>query len=107
MGGMLLGDRPTVRGVWTPTPDEQLADELQAALARPRASHVTPPRPVALATEENVVGRLWGRMQTVDGTWLGLATGTSALGTPHVLARPGIVRAGGVIGRFGLTQCGP
>src|SRR4051812_2455212 len=35
MDGMLLGNRPTVRGVWTPTPDEQLADELQAALARP------------------------------------------------------------------------
>jgi hypothetical protein len=64
---------PTVRGVWTPTPDEQLTDELQAALARPHASHMSP-RPVALATEDKVVGWLWGRMQTADGAWLGLAT---------------------------------
>lgn len=60
--------------MWTPTPDEGLVSALQAALARPHASHVNPPRPVALTTEEKVVGWLWGRMWTADGTWLGLAT---------------------------------
>jgi len=66
--------------MWTPTPDEQLKDELQAALARPHASHVSPPRPVPLAAGEraagarSAVGWLWGRMRTADRTWLGLAT---------------------------------
>jgi hypothetical protein len=60
--------------IWTPTPDEALKSELQAALARPGASHVTPPRPVALLTAERVTGWLWGRMRTTEGTWLGLAT---------------------------------
>lgn len=66
--------------MWTPTPDEQLKDELQAALARPHASHVSPPRPVALtggepaSGERKVVGWLWGQMKSADGTWLGLAT---------------------------------
>lgn len=66
--------------MWTPTPDEQLAADLQAALARPHASHVTPPRPVALmvdepaAAEGKVVGWLWGQMRTSEGAWLGLAT---------------------------------
>lgn len=66
--------------MWTPTPDEQLKAELQAALARPHASHVSPPRPVALTgggagvDERKVVGWLWGQMRTGDGTWLGLAT---------------------------------
>jgi hypothetical protein len=58
--------------VWTPTPDEALVSELQAALARPDASHMNPPRPVAMG--ERVVGWLWGRMRTADGAWLGLAT---------------------------------
>jgi hypothetical protein len=60
--------------MWTPTPDAVLESELQAALARPGASHVTPPRPVALVGEQNVMGWLWGRMRTADGTWLGWAT---------------------------------
>jgi hypothetical protein len=60
--------------VWTPPVDEALQSELQAALARPGASWVIPPRPVALTTEEKVTGWLWGRMRTEDGTWLGLAT---------------------------------
>lgn len=60
--------------MWTPTPDEGLQSDLEAALARPGASWVSPPRPVALATEEHVVGWLWGRMKTSDGAWLGLAT---------------------------------
>jgi hypothetical protein len=60
--------------VWTPTPDEQLESELQAALARPGALHVRPPRPVALTTEERVTGWLWGQKRTDDGVWLGLAT---------------------------------
>jgi hypothetical protein len=66
--------------MWTPTPDEQLKAELQAALARPYASYVSPPRPVALSggghavDERKVVGWLWGQMRTDDGTWLGLAT---------------------------------
>jgi hypothetical protein len=47
---------PTVVRVWTPTPDEQLVSELEAALARPHASHVTPPRPVSLTAGEKVVG---------------------------------------------------
>jgi len=46
---------------------------LDAALARPGASHVRPPRPVALTTGDRVAGWLWGRMRTEDGTWLGLA----------------------------------
>lgn len=61
-------------GVWTPEPDEQLKNELTAALARPGASWVSPPRPVALITEDRVAGWLWGRLQTADGAWLGLAT---------------------------------
>ncbi|MCZ2826009.1 MULTISPECIES: hypothetical protein [unclassified Modestobacter] len=60
--------------MWTPTADERLAEQLQAALARPHASHVSPPRPVALATEDKVVGWLWGRLQTEEGAWLGPAT---------------------------------
>jgi hypothetical protein len=64
----------TVRSVWTPTADEGLASELQAALARPHASYVQPPRPVALVGEQKVTGWLWGRMRTADGAWLGLAT---------------------------------
>lgn len=57
--------------VWTPTPDEDLERELSAALARPGASRVIPPRPVAHA---DGTGWLWGRMRTADGSWLGLAT---------------------------------
>jgi hypothetical protein len=60
--------------MWTPTPDGALKSELQAALARPGASHVTPPRPVSLVTGDKVAGWLWGRMRTAEGTWLGLAT---------------------------------
>ncbi|WP_138758742.1 hypothetical protein [Modestobacter altitudinis] len=60
--------------MWTPTPDEALADDLQAALARPGASWVSPPRPVALTTEDKATGWLWCRQRTADGIWLGLAT---------------------------------
>lgn len=60
--------------MWTPEPDEGLQAEIQAALSRPGASHVSPPRPVALTTVEHAVGWLWGRQRTADGTWLGLAT---------------------------------
>jgi hypothetical protein len=42
--------------MWTPTPGEELKSELQAALARPGASHVNPPRPVALVGEKKVTG---------------------------------------------------
>ena len=62
---------------WTPEPDEALQRDLDAALASEGASHVRPPRPVALATDDpdaKVVGWLWGRKRTEDGTWLGLAT---------------------------------
>lgn len=62
-----------MRCVWTPTPDEGLEAELQAALARPGALHVRPPRPVALGTE-HAVGWLWGQMPTGAGAWLGLAS---------------------------------
>lgn len=58
--------------MWRPTPTEALEDELQAALARPGASRVIPPRPVAHA--EGGTGWLWGRMRTDAGVWLGLAT---------------------------------
>ena len=57
--------------------DEALREELRAALARPGASWVDPPRPVALTTGDPVqraTGWLWGRQQLEDGTWLGLAT---------------------------------
>lgn len=60
--------------MWTPEPDGQLKDELTAALARPNASWVSPPRPVALTTEARATGWLWGRLLTPEGTWLGLAT---------------------------------
>jgi hypothetical protein len=60
--------------MWTPTPDEGLTSALQAALARPDASYVNPPRPVALVGAQKVTGWLWGRLRTADGTWLGLAT---------------------------------
>lgn len=56
--------------VWTPTPDENLERELSAALARPGASRVSPPRPVG---HESGAGWLYGRMKLPDGTWLGLA----------------------------------
>ncbi|WP_147263182.1 hypothetical protein [Geodermatophilus sp. TF02-6] len=55
----------------TPPVSDERERELQAAPARPRASRVLPPRPVAHATG---VGWLWGRMQLPDGSWLGLAT---------------------------------
>lgn len=57
--------------------DEQLKNELTAALATAGASWVNPPRPVALVTDSadrKVTGWLWGRKRTDDGTWLGLAT---------------------------------
>ena len=57
--------------VWTPPVSDELERELQAALARPRASRVLPPRPAAHATG---AGWLWGRMQLADGSWLGLAS---------------------------------
>lgn len=60
--------------VWTQEPSEELQNELTAALARPGASWVNPPRPVALTTADRVTGWLWGRMRTEDGVWLGLAT---------------------------------
>jgi hypothetical protein len=60
--------------VWTPEADEALKAEIQAAMARPGASWVDPPRPVAHTQRARVVGWLWGRQQTEDGTWLGLAT---------------------------------
>jgi hypothetical protein len=63
-----------MRQPWTPTPDGQLESELQAALARPRATRVTPPRPVELIGVKKVTGWLWGRMKTDAGAWLGLAT---------------------------------
>ena len=56
--------------VWTPPPDEELERELMAALARPGASRVTPPRPVACGEH---AGWLFGRMRLPDGSWLGLA----------------------------------
>ena len=60
--------------MWTPLPDAALEAEVQAALARPGASHVNPPRPVALTAGNRVTGWFWGRMKTTDGAWLGLAT---------------------------------
>lgn len=60
--------------MWTPPVSEELEAELTAALAWPGASWVSPPRPVALTTEERATGWLWGRLQTVEGDWLGLAT---------------------------------
>lgn len=60
--------------VWTPTPDEDLEREITAALARPHASRVNPPKPVAVVGRDGVTGWLWGRMKTDAGAWLGLAT---------------------------------
>jgi hypothetical protein len=60
--------------VWTPPVSEELERELTAALARPGASWVSPRRPVALTTEAEATGWLFGRMRLDDGTWLGLAT---------------------------------
>lgn len=60
--------------MWTPEPDEGLEAEIRAALARPGALHVRPPRPVALTTGEHVTGWLWGQMPDGAGGWLGLAT---------------------------------
>ena len=57
--------------MWTPTPSEDLERELSAALARPGASRVHPPRPVACGEH---AGWLWGRMRTDTGAWLGLVT---------------------------------
>jgi hypothetical protein len=65
---------PSVAAVWTPTPDDGLRAEIQAALARPRADWIDPPRPVAHTQRPRVAGWLWGRQRTQDGTWLGLAT---------------------------------
>jgi hypothetical protein len=62
--------------VWTPPISEELQAELEAALARPGASWVTPPRPVALTTDEpeaKATGWLYGRLRLDDGSWLGLA----------------------------------
>ena len=62
--------------MWTPPISEALDGELTAALARPAASWVSPPRPVALTTDDpaaKVVGWLYGRMRLDDGSWLGLA----------------------------------
>ena len=47
---------------------------MQAALARPGASRVIPPKPVALTSGVNATGWLWGRQRTPEGVWLGLAT---------------------------------
>jgi hypothetical protein len=44
--------------MWTPTPDDSLKADLQAALARPGASYVNPPRPVALKSGDKVAGWL-------------------------------------------------
>lgn len=63
---------PTVTAVWTPTPDEDLEAEIRAALARPGASRITPPKPVAHA--DGRTGWLFGRMRTDTGAWLGLAS---------------------------------
>ncbi|WP_170977804.1 hypothetical protein [Blastococcus sp. CCUG 61487] len=60
--------------MWTPTPDEDLERELRAALARPGASWVSPPKPVAVRGRPGHTGWLWGRMRTAEGAWLGLAT---------------------------------
>lgn len=60
--------------MWTPTPDDDLKSEIQAALARPGASWVDPPRPVALTTGKRAAGWLWGQMRTKVGSWLGLAS---------------------------------
>jgi hypothetical protein len=60
--------------MWTPTPSEALEAELQAALSRPGASRVIPPRPVSLISADKACGWLWGRMRTEAGAWLGLAT---------------------------------
>ena len=60
--------------VWTPEPDEALQRDLEAALARPGARHVRPPRPVALTTAAKATGWLWGQMPDGAGGWLGLAT---------------------------------
>ena len=59
---------------WTPTPSEELTEEIRQALARPGASWVDPPRPVAHTQRARVTGWLWGRARLEDGTWLGLAT---------------------------------
>lgn len=59
-------------GVWTPTPDEDLEREIGAALARPGASRMIPPRPVSCTDGRS--GWLWGRLRTGTGAWLGLVT---------------------------------
>lgn len=61
-------------GVWTPEPSEALERDLHAALARPGALHIRPPRPVALTTEAKATGWLWGQMPIDGSGWLGLAT---------------------------------
>ena len=60
--------------MWTPPVSEDLERELSAALSRPGASRVIPPRPVALTGEENGTGWLFGRMRLTTGDWLGLAS---------------------------------
>ena len=60
--------------MWTPEPSEELTREIEAALARPGASHVRSPRPVAHTQRAKTTGWLWGRQRTADGVWLGLAT---------------------------------
>jgi len=65
---------PTVAQVWTPPISEDLERELSAALSRPGASRVIPPKPVALTGEQRGTGWLFGRMRLDDGSWLGLAT---------------------------------
>ena len=54
--------------------DEAPQRDLNAALVRSGTSHVRPPRPVALTAGEKATGWLWGRLQTPEGTWVGLAT---------------------------------
>ena len=60
--------------MWTPEPTEKLTAEITVALAKPGASWVDPPRPVAHTARPRVTGWLWGRRRTEDGSWLGLAT---------------------------------
>jgi hypothetical protein len=58
--------------VWTPP----ISEQLQAALARPGASWVNPPRPVTLDSGEpgrRPTGWLYRRTRLDDGSWLGLA----------------------------------
>ena len=60
--------------MWTPPISDALETELSAALSRPGASRVIPPKPVALTNESKATGWLFGRLRLPDGTWLGLAT---------------------------------